>query len=162
MSDLIQNTYENRPASYVKGWTYDNDGGVNTSATSIVAANNTIKPGEGVYYDAAGKWVKPTNAATSLLVTHIAMFTTIAPTAGKNYNKAVQFVADDKMDAMPIGTIVCEAGAALAKGARCKFNTDGTKLIAVVANDAVSAVIATLEKATADGDLVPVRIAVRL
>ena len=79
-----------------------------------VGASQEIRPGEGMYLS-SGKWIKPADAATDMLVTHFCAYEQnvigteiVAPAA----NHAVEIVYTDgtAIKGVALGTVFCVAG----------------------------------------------------
>jgi len=79
-------------------------------------AGVALVPGDGVYYDATtDRWIKPTDAATRLLVTHVvgfdaSSFNTDISSPTLNQSSQVTYAAGDLIKVMAYGTIIVVAG----------------------------------------------------
>lgn len=134
--------------------------------TAEVAAGVTLVPGDGVYLDSSGDWVKPTNAATQKLVTHIVSYDTgVVSTAisspTTNSLGQIQYTAGNRVKAGRLGTFYVIAGATVRLGVGAIYDqTDGRwNVYAPTAGDLTDFRTAVFEFASSgdDGDIVECR-----
>ena len=135
-------------------------------------AGVAVKPGDGVYYDAStDKWIKPTSAATRLLVTGVvtseqgSLATAVSGgiPSGSNSPSEVVFAANSSIRIMTEGYIFIMAGAALEMDAGLVYDQTAGDWIA--APTATASLIASPRRAitvedelTSDGGIFAARI----
>lgn len=128
---------------------------------AVVAAAQTIRPGEGVYL-VSSEWVKPT-VGNEELITHVASFecatvgTAItAPTT--NDDLEIVFGAGDIMKALALGSIYVVAGTTVSKGDLAIFDaTDDQWDIYTHVPAAPRAAAFVFLNDAVDGDIVEIR-----
>jgi len=129
-----------------------------------------LRPGEGVYYDSTtNKFIKPVDAATRLLVTHIVgtdkgtLQTTISTPAGANSNQEVVIAADTVGKFLLLGAMYVVAGETLEFGDALVFDEaagDWIKATAVTSDATTlprASIICIDVQGAADGEIVEVR-----
>lgn len=136
------------------------------------AAGVELLPGDGVYYDAANdNWIKPVDAATRKLVTHIVSFNAnsfnfdIASPSTNNISKVV-FAIDDVVPLASFGSFFVLAGETVEVGDAAIFNETTGKWIkytpaAATANDLRKVPFSFYvdpKKTVASGEIVEVKI----
>lgn len=132
------------------------------SATGV-----SLVPGDGVYRNTSGQWIKPVDVATRKLVTHIVSFDTsvvstpiVSPTT--NSIGQIVYAAGSRVKALAIGTLYAIAGEALVTGDKAIYNHSTGRWIkyAPVAGDITdfrTAVFEAVSPAAADGDIFELR-----
>lgn len=125
-----------------------------------------LAPGDGVYLNSSGKWIKPVSAATRLLVTHIVGYdpgsvSTALTSPSTNSLGQVVYNTDDRVKAFALGVAYVIAGGTVAVGDVLEFDHGDDRWIeyAPATPSAADLPRSTFRALTAgsDGDIIEVR-----
>jgi hypothetical protein len=93
-----------------------------------------LVPADGVYYDANGEWIKPVDALTEPLVTHLVGFelsdNSFSIATQDNLNTAISYPADTpKVKGLANGCMFVVAGGSILKGQQLQYEFGTGKYI---------------------------------